>query len=254
MLPLFKSHFSTGRSILTLDSPDKVVDGGPDSVFKLVKDNNLEEVILVEDSFNGFLQAKKNSEELNLKLIFGLRFLMAEDINEKLTRDNNNKHRIILFAKNDEGIQALYKIYNRAFAKGFGHLDYKFLKKAWNKNLKLAVPFYDSFLFTNLLSFSNCMPDFSFCTPIFFIEENHLPFDFIVKPAIEKYCKENNFPIEKVKSIYYNKKTDIKAFQTYKCLCSRGFGRQSTLEEPNLDHFGSNEFCFESWQEKNENR
>ena len=50
MLPLFKSHFSTGRSILTLDSPDKFVDGGPDSIFKLVKDNDLEEVILVEDS------------------------------------------------------------------------------------------------------------------------------------------------------------------------------------------------------------
>ena len=116
MLPLFKSHFSTGRSILTLDSPDKFVDGGPDSIFKLVKDNDLEEVILVEDSFNGFLQAKKNSEQLNLKLVFGLRLLMAEDINEKLTRDNNNKHRIILFAKNDEGIKALYKIYNRALA------------------------------------------------------------------------------------------------------------------------------------------
>ena len=225
MLPLFKSHFSTGRSILTLNPPDKCVDGGPDSVFKLAKENDLEEVILVEDSFSGFLQAKKNAEELNIKLIFGLRFLMAEDIGEKLTRDNNNKHRIVL---------------------------YKFLKKAWDKNLKLAVPFYDSFLFTNLVSFSNCVPDFSFCTPTFFIEENNLPFDFIVKPAVEKYCKENNFATEKVKSIYYNKKTDAKAFQTYKCLCSRGFGRQSTLEEPHLDHFGSDDFCFESWKKQNE--
>ena len=81
-----------------------------------------------------------------------------------------------------------------------------------------------------------------------------MPFDFTVKPAVEKYCKENNFPTEKVKSIYYNKKTDAKAFQTYKCLCSRGFGRQSTLEEPHLDHFGSDDFCFESWQKQNENR
>ena len=30
----------------------------------------------------------------------------------------------------------------------------------------------------------------------------------------------------------------------------RGFGRQKTLEEPNLDHFGSDEFCFESWQKR----
>ena len=27
-----------------------------------------------------------------------------------------------------------------------------------------------------------------------------------------------------------------------------------TLEEPNLEHFGSEEFCFESWKEKNESR
>ena len=54
MLPLFKSHFSTGRSILTLNPPDKCVEGGPDSVFKLVKENDLKEVILVEDSFSGF--------------------------------------------------------------------------------------------------------------------------------------------------------------------------------------------------------
>jgi DNA polymerase III alpha subunit len=252
MLPLFKSHYSIGKSILTLNSPDKYVKGGADSVFKLAQENNFKKIILVEDSFNGFLQAKKNSEALDLQLVFGLRFLIAENIDEKLTRDNNNKHRIILFAKNDQGIKSLYKIYNRAFAKGFGHLNYKFLKEEWSANLKLAVPFYDSFLFANLVSFSNCVPDFSFCKPTFFIENNNLPFDFLVKPMVKDYCKENKFPIETVKSIYYNKKTDAKAFQTYKCLCSRGFGRQSTLEEPNLDHFGSNEFCFESWKKQNE--
>ena len=252
MLPLFKSHFSIGRSILTLDLPSKYSKGGSDSVFKIAQDNNFNEVILVEDSFNGFLQAKKNAEELDMKLIFGIRFLIAEDINEKINKDNNNKHRIIIFAKNDEGIKRLYKIYNRAFAKGFGHLDYKFIKECWSDDLKLAVPFYDSFLFANLISFSNCVPDFSFCKPTFFIEKNKLPFDFLVEPLVKQYCKENKFKTQETKTIYYKKREDVKAFQTYKCLCSRGFGRQKTLEEPNLDHFGSNEFCFESWKQENE--
>ena len=254
MLPLFKSHFSIGKSILTLNLPSQCKEEGSDSIFKIAEDHKLDKVILVEDSFNGFLQAKKNAEELNVQLIFGIRFLIAEDIDEKLSKDNNNKHKVIVFAKNDKGIKSLYKIYNRAFAKGLGHLDYKFLKEAWNKNLKLVVPFYDSFLFANLISFSNCVPDFSFCEPTFFIENNNLPFDFLVEPVVRQYCKENNFTIEKAKTIYYNKKRDAKAFQTYKCLCSRGFGRQKTLEEPNLDHFGSDEFCFESWQKENENK
>ena len=29
MLPLFKSHYSIGKSILTLSSPDNCIEGGP---------------------------------------------------------------------------------------------------------------------------------------------------------------------------------------------------------------------------------
>ena len=99
MLPLFKSHFSIGKSILTLFHPDKCVDGGADSVFKLAVDNNLKQIILVEDSFNGFLEAKRNCEQLELQLVFGLRFTIAENIDEKLSKDNNNKHKIIIFVE-----------------------------------------------------------------------------------------------------------------------------------------------------------
>ena len=151
MLPLFKSHFSIGKSILTLSHPSKCTEDGSDSIFKLAVDNNLNQVILVEDSFNGFLEAKRNCEDLNLQLVFGLRFTIAENIDEKLSKDNNNRHKIILFAKNDDGIKALYKIHNRAFARGFGHLNYEYLKSEWNDNLKLIVPFYDSFIFNNII-------------------------------------------------------------------------------------------------------
>ena len=36
--------------------------------------------------------------------------------------------------------------------------------------------------------------------------------------------------------------------ETYKIICGRKFGRTATLSMPNLDHFGSDEFCFESYQ------
>ena len=40
MLALFKSHYSIGKSILTLKHPEKVEDGGPDSIFSIAKENN----------------------------------------------------------------------------------------------------------------------------------------------------------------------------------------------------------------------
>jgi hypothetical protein len=70
MLPLFKSHYSIGKSILTLDDPNSTKEGGPQSVFSVAKD--LKTVILVEDSLIGFLQAQKNAENLGMQLVFGL--------------------------------------------------------------------------------------------------------------------------------------------------------------------------------------
>ena len=49
MLPLFKSHYSIGKSILTLDDPKKVTENGADSIFKIVKDNSLKKIVLVDD-------------------------------------------------------------------------------------------------------------------------------------------------------------------------------------------------------------
>ena len=97
--------------------------------------------------------------------------------------------------------------------------------------------------------FSNCIVNFSFTSPTFFIESNGLPFDSIVKDKILSYCEGADYKTQDVKSIFYKDRQDIEAFQTYKCICSRKFGKRS-LSKPNLDHFGSDEFCFESWKEQ----
>jgi DNA polymerase III alpha subunit len=253
MIPLFKSHFSIGKSILTLEDPITHKEGKSDSVFTIATENKLKEVVLVEDSLTGFLQAKKQADNLGLKLIFGLRINMKEDskINPK-EESQQSSHKIIIFAKNANGCKLLNSISSEANTENFNCVDRKTLKKYWkNKDLLLAVPFYDSFIFNNLIKFCNCTPNFDFCKPTLFIENNSLPFDNFVAKKVQEYAAGNNLKTQHTKSIYYKNKKDVKALQTYKCITGRSFGNK-TLSKPNLDHFGSNEFCFESWKKKNE--
>lgn len=250
MLALFKSHFSIGKSILTLDNPITHKEGGSDSIFQIAKENNLKKVILVEDSLTGFLQAKKVSEDHNIQMIFGLRIDMCQDATiDPKKEDQDSRHKIIIFSKDNEGCKILNNIYSEAFTKLQNATDSNHLDKMWDDNhLKLAIPFYDSFIYNNTMQFKNCIPHFSFTKPTFFIESNGLPFDELIKSKVLAYASKNNCPTEKAKSIYYKRKKDVSALQTYKCICGRTFGNK-TLSKPNLDHFGSDEFCFESWKE-----
>ena len=101
-----------------------------------------------------------------------------------------------------------------------------------------------------LISFFNCSPDFNKIKPSFFIERNNLPFDAMIQSLVWKYTdKAKRYPVYLSKSIYYKNKEDYKALQTYKILCNRSFGRVASLSSPNLNHFGSNEFCLESYKE-----
>lgn len=252
MLPLFKSHFSIGKSILTLDDPSIDKEGKADSVFSIAKENDLKEVVLVEDSLTGFLQAKKVSESIGLNLIFGLRIDMCNDAKTNPKEEiNSSRHKVVIFAKDSEGCKLLNSIYSEAYCEAFNSVDQDILKKHWKeKHLSLAIPFYDSFIFKNTIKFASCTPNFSFTKPTFFLENNQLPFDLLLRANVLKFCKENGYDTESTKSIYYKSKKDVSALQTYKCITGRTFGNK-TLSKPNLDHFGSNEFCFESWKENN---
>jgi DNA polymerase III alpha subunit len=249
MLPLFKSHFSIGKSILTLDDPKKVTEGGSDSIFKIAKDNNLKQIILVEDSLIGFFEAYKRSKEMGIQLIFGLRISMR---NSALPEDSQSEHKIIVFAKDSDGCKLLNKIYSRAFCTNTGFLDYADLKELWNdKHLKLAIPFYDSFIYINNFSFGNAVPDLSFTKPSLFVEDNSLALDYLLYEKVSEFATNNNIPIVKVRSIYYNKKSDVKSFMAYKIICNRSFGKDRSLEKPELAHFCSDKFSFEAWKEEN---
>ena len=84
-------------------------------------------------------------------------------------------------------------------------------------------------------------------SPTFWLESNNLPFDFLLAEKVVSFANSIAKPIESVKTILYKNKKDVEALQTYKILCNRNFGRAATLSSPNLDHFGSNEFCLESY-------
>lgn len=239
MIPLFKSNFSIGKSILRLDKASYEAKDSS-NIYYLAVNSGLKDLVMVEDSMTGFLECHKNCQELNLNLIFGLRLTLWE---------NNFSHKLIVFAKNKSGCQDLNLLstkYNTCEKKSFNIED---LKNNWSKNFLLYVPFYDSFLYTNLVSFSNLNPRLDFCDSIFFIEDNGLPFDKIMQDKVAEYCSANELNSLKSKSIYYNRKKDFIAYQAYKCICGRSFSKSITLDKPNLDHCSSDEFSFESYLE-----
>ncbi|MEK6878403.1 MAG: PHP domain-containing protein [Nanoarchaeota archaeon] len=248
MVPLWKSHYSIGRSILTLEKPKDVIDGGPDSIISLAVANNLKEIVLVDDNMSGFLQGYVNAKEANLKYIFGLKVNICNDIADKTDESWEKTSKIIIFIKNTNGYKNLLKIYSKAATDGFYYeprLDYKILNELWTENLLLAIPFYDSFVFNNSIRISTCIPDFSQITPTFFVEDQNLPFDALIKEKVLEFAAANEYEVQNTHSIYYNKRGDFKAYLTFRCI-----NKRTTLEKPNIDHMSSDSFCLEEYFNK----
>ena len=264
VIPLFKSHYSMGRSILTLESPElddtvkgelklstspkkrKLYPNGPASIFDILIENGMKSLVLVEDNPYSFFDAYKTCSDLKINLIYGIKFNIKDNPSEK--SDDSSLHKFIVFLSNKDSysdVNKIYTIHNK-----FDSISLAELKSVWTDNLLGAVPFYDSFLHKNHLQFGLCVPDFSFCKPFFFLEDNGLPFDSIIANNVKRFC-DGKYEIFKTKTICYYKRADIDAYMAYRCICDRGFGKQKTVNAPNMDHFCSDEFCFESWKELN---
>ena len=253
ILPVFKSHYSIGRSILTLEEAGTSVDGGPDSIIDICLEGNLKKFYLVDDGMAGFLQGYKNATEGGLSMFFGLRMVLSENIKTKNADQIKNECKCVIFCKNKAGYEKLIKIYSKASTDGFYHVprvDFDLLHEYWNeKDLEFCVPFYDSFIYTNRLTLGNFVPNFSVIKPVFFLEDNDVPLDSILEKAIREVAG-SKYEIVRTKSIYYKNRSDFPHFLTFKCIGGFGSkGGRKTLESPNFDHMCSNEFCFESWKE-----
>ena len=194
-IPLFKSHYSIGRSILTLEDVEEKRENYPSSIVEIAKRNKMKSVFLVEDTMNGFLEAYKNLSESGIKLVFGYRVSVCDDSTDKSKESIDTESKFVILARNDEGYKKLIKISSYAACDGFYYqprVDFSVLEKHWDdEDLQLCVPFYDSFLFKNSLTFAVCFPKFEFTKPVFFVEDNDVPFDYIIKKKVESYCNEN---------------------------------------------------------------
>ena len=251
ILPIFKSHYSIGRSILTLED-EEYSEKYPDSIIDIAKDNNLKEIYLIEDNMTSFLQAYTNTKKYNINLRYGLRLTITDNILDKKDESRSRNSKIVIFFKNEEGYRNLIKIFSIAAKDGFYYeprIDYKTLKSNWSeKDLLLCIPFYDSFIFNNILKGHLCMPELDFTNPIFFLENNEIPFDKIIRSKVLDYVSKTKAEAIESKSIYYKDRKDFKAYLTFRAINNR-----STLNKPELEHMTSQEFCFESWKERIKN-
>ncbi len=248
-LGLVKTHYSIGKSIIQADKPTINTPNYkeyPTNIFDLLLKNNLKQLIVVDDSISGLIELSQNCEKNNIDLIFGLRLTVCQDLNSKDEASLKTEAKYIIFIKNPAGYKDLIKISSKAATDGFYYLsriDFKHLKELWNENnLKLAIPFYDSFLFLNTLESHTHVPQIDFTVPSLFLEDNDLPFDYIIKDKVENYAKENKLDIVPAQSIYYGAEVDFDAYQAFRCL-----NKRSNISAPQLDHFSSNSFSFERW-------
>ena len=250
ILPLFKSHYSIGRSILTLKHPDDMIKNGPDSIIDICFKNDFDELVLVDDNMSGFLEAYTITHDAGIKLRFGLRITVTADHEDKSNDSLTKSCKYIIFPKNLNGFERLIKIFSHAAKDGFYYTprtDFKAIKSFWsNDDLALVVPFYDSFIFNNVLSGYNCVPEIDFTDPKFILERNDLPFDELIRQKVLSYTKDK-YETQDAKSIFYNSNEDFKSYLTFRCINNR-----STLEKPNLNHMCSNKFSFEGWKEQHE--
>lgn len=250
MIPLFKTHYSINRSILTAEEAGTSSINGPKSIIDIAIENKLDRIFLCEDSMSGFIQQYSCLTKAKIKMIFGLRLTILDNMDDKTPESLHKESKIIVVAKNNEGYKKLIKLSSSASCRGFyyeGRLDWKELHQLWSGDLSLCVPFYDSFLFKNALTFSSCKPYFGNIKPIFFKESHGLPFDRLISDKIDNFTK-GQYETLNTHSIYYEKDQDFAAFMSFKCI-----GGRTTLSKPNLEQMCSNEFSFESYLRKAQN-
>lgn len=250
MLPIFRSNYSL-TSVLTLEqyvTKENRPTNQPDSVFDVCKDYGIEDVFIVDNTLTGMVEAYENSKKADLNLRFGYRVNVCQDIENKTSESELTESKFIIFALQNS-FTDLIKLHNISTTTGIyngkARLDFKTLKENWSKNLLLAVPFYDSYVYYNLLYGRQCVPELDFTDPVYFIENNGLPFDGLLINHIQETIKDHE--IIPSKTIYYRERKDFKAYMTYRCILNR-----TTFQKPELRHFGSQEFCMEALKENAE--
>lgn len=248
ILGIFTSHYSIGKSILTLDEPAEINTNKPVSIFSILKKYEIQNLYLVENTFSGFIEAYKNSKDNNINLRFGIKLIVCDDMNDKSENSRNTESKIIIWMKNSEGYKDLIKIYTKAATEGSYYkprISWPILNEMITKNLSLSIPAHSSFLHNNILKGHQCIPIFNKTKPNIMVADMNLPFDYIIQQAHLEYAKNNKLEINEVHPIYYYNNENFKAYNVFQCIQNR-----STYDKPQIDHLASKNFSFEKYMEK----
>jgi hypothetical protein len=119
ILPCYKSHYSLGKSILTLEKPAGNVESTPASIIDLVLHSKQNSLTLIEDNMTGYLEASKNCKDNKIKLIFGLRLSVTNDIENQDEASLKNRAKYVIFAKNGEEVEVPQEIVKSLDAQGW---------------------------------------------------------------------------------------------------------------------------------------
>lgn len=244
---LFKSHYSIGRSILQIDKYNPEKPGDPesgDNITEIAANLGLKNVFFVEDGLYGYIPTYKLMKKQGQNMCFGWRVSIVENALE----DEQAESKIVIFTRNELGWKKLIKMASYAQTKGKRkepRLDWKTLHEHWDENLVLVVPFYDSFIHKNLMTKSVCIPDFRGIQPFFFLEDNDVFIDGMIREGIENYGGR----VIEAKTCYYKSRKDVTVFQARKLMEKKGYGG-GTMEVPNLELFMSDDFCVEAALER----
>jgi len=228
VIPLFKSTFSIGRSLLRVEDLVDIAQSG-----------DVKKMILVEDNFYGFRVINEAFLHAEIPMVYGLKIpVVQSSITEKTSK-------LIFFPKNNKGVHVVRKLYTKCFTSVGECLNLSDLGEGELDDVSIGVPFYDSYVFNNIFHFGMCDLFLDKYDHFYIEESNNHPFDFQISAALKKLKVKT----EKCKSIYYRNKDDFEAFQMYKAVCNRKQGRVPTFSNPRLNDFSSNEFCYESYLE-----
>lgn len=262
IISLFTSHFTFGRSTLTtekpeliidkknvlINSPDEIEQNRPISILSIARAYKLPEVYLVEDNFSGFIEAYNNFKDNNILLRFGLKLVICNDLEDKSEESFKSESKVIIWMKNSDSYKDLIKIYSKAATDGFYYiprLDWKTLQKMWSDNLILSIPSYSSFLHNNLLKRHECIPDFGGIKPNIMYSKMELPFDNLIADSHINYGKQNKLDIIESHPVRFYSSKQLDSY-----ICHRAINKRGAFSKPNLDNFASDKFSWESYLNK----
>jgi hypothetical protein len=225
MIPIFKTQYSIGKSLLSESDIINLTDPKNDPVY------------IVDDSFYGFRKIAKKFTAAKRSFVFGVSLPVS-------CETSTNPSKLIFLAKNDDGVKEIRKLYSQCYCSENQTLN--FIASEISQNVQIVVPFYDSFIYKNIFNFGFHDIDFGSHEVIYMSEENDHPFDFQIQRVLDKVSLNQ----AKVKTICYEKREDFVTAQAYRALTSRTQGKQTTFSCPQLDGSCSEEFCWESYLEQ----